>query len=317
MSIGIHAQSASTDSVATSTLQTKSAAKSQTSGGEFGPVKLPEDFSKLRVGAGDLLSVDIYETPEFTGQYRVDPNGDIAVPLIGKRHVAGMTQAEIATMLEQTLRSEQILVNPQVNVDISQYASRFVTVLGEVSNPGRFPVIGPAHLTDILAQAGGVTPLAGADVRIRHDGQPLGSETVVFYSRRTSNEATGQTEISPGDIIVIPRAGIIYVLGAVNHPGGYVMQEDGSLNVAQALSLAGGTALQAKTGGLRVVRRNADGTIADIRLSYDQIADGKQEPIALKAEDVVYVPMSKLKASFVAASSILSSAASATIVAAR
>jgi polysaccharide export outer membrane protein len=120
--------------------------------------------------------------------------------------------------------------------------------------------------------------------------------------------------VRPGDAVIVPRAGIVYVLGAVNRPGGYVMQEDGKLNVAEALALSGGLVMQAKTSGLRVIRRNPDGTVLDFPLSYSEISKGKETPVQLQAEDIVYVPMSKIKATFTTTTGILSAAASAAIV---
>jgi protein involved in polysaccharide export with SLBB domain len=92
------------------------------------------------------------------------------------------------------------------------------------------------------------------------------------------------------------------------------MQEDGQLNVAQALALSGGTVLQANTGGLRVIRRNPDGTVLDFPLSYSAITKGTQTPLLLQAQDIVYVPMSKIKATFSTTTGIISAAASAAIV---
>jgi polysaccharide biosynthesis/export protein len=260
-----------------------------------GPVVLPRDFSQIRIEPGDLLSVNVYDTPELSDAYRVDPSGDLTLPLCGKVKVQGLTATEAARLLETTLRDGQVLVRPQVNVDVQQYAGQYVTVLGEVSSPGRVTVIAPTKLSEILAQVGGLTSVAGTRIKIRHgvdDGAP---ETEAPYSRSESNQQTGSILIRPGDTVLVPRAGIVYVLGAVSRPGGYLMQEDGKLNVAEALALSGGTLLMAKTNGLRVVRRNADGTVLDFALSYDGIAKGTQTPLELQAQDIVYVPISKAK----------------------
>jgi polysaccharide biosynthesis/export protein len=95
------------------------------------------------------------------------------------------------------------------------------------------------------------------------------------------------------------------------------MQEDGKLNVAQALALGGGTLLQARTSGLRVIRRNPDGTVLDFSLSYDGIVQGTQRPLELQAQDIVYVPMSKIKAVLSDTTGLISTAISATIYSAR
>jgi polysaccharide biosynthesis/export protein len=280
-----------------------------------GPVVVPKDFSDLRIEPGDLLSVNVYDSPELTNSYRVDPAGDLMIPLCGKVHVQGLTLTAAGQRLEAALRNEQILIQPQVNVDVLQYAGQYVTVLGEVVSPGRVAVIAPTSLGDIIAQSGGVTPLAGAHIKIRHGSNDSAPEEEIPYSRSRGTRESSSVVVRPGDSVIVPRAGIIYVLGAVARPGGYVMQEDGKLNVAQALALSGGTLMQAKTGGLRVIRRNPDNSVLDFPVSYEGIVKGTQTPLLLQAQDIVYVPMSKVKAAFSTAQGIIGSAASASIYA--
>jgi polysaccharide biosynthesis/export protein len=296
-----------------STGASSSANKSAMAGQGAGPVVLPRDFSEIRIQPGDLLSVNVYDTPELSDAYRVDPQGDLTLPLCGKVKVQGLTATEVARLLETTLRDDQVLVRPQVNVDVQQYAGQYVTVLGEVGSPGRVTVIAPTKLSEILAQVGGLTPLAGTRIKIRHGADDAAPETEASYSRSESNQVTGSILVRPGDTVIVPRAGIVYVLGAVSRPGGYLMQEDGKLNVAEALALGGGTLVQAKTNGLRVIRRNPDGSVLDFALSYDGIAKGSQTPLELQAQDIVYVPMNKIKAVLSDATGIISTAVSATI----
>ena len=288
-------------------------AKSGMTNPGMGPFVLPKDFSELRVEPGDLLSVNVYDTPELTDAYRVDPAGELTLPLCGKVRVQGLTAAEVAKLLERTLHDAQVLMQPQVNVDVQQYAGHYVTVLGEVGSPGRVTVIAPTKLSDVLAQAGGLTAIAGTRIKIRRGADDSGPEEDAPYSRSESNQQAGSILVRPGDTVIVPRTGIVYVLGAVYHPGGFVMQEDGKLNVAEALALSGGTILTAKTNGLRVVRRNPDGTVLDFELSYDRIAKGTQTPLELQAQDIVYVPMDKLKAALTDATAIISAATSAAI----
>jgi polysaccharide export outer membrane protein len=229
--------------------------KPATSGQGLGPTVLPKDFAQLRIEPGDLLSVNVYDTPELSDSYRVDPSGNLTLPLCGKVKVQGLTAPEAARVLETTLKDAEVLNRPQVNVDVQQYAGQYVTVLGEVVSPGRLTTIGPTKLSEVLAQVGGLTPIAGTSIKIRHGADDSEPEIEAHYSRSDSNQQTGSILVRPGDTVIIPRAGIVYVLGAVSRPGGYVMQEDGKLNVAEALALSGGTVMQASTGGLRVIRR--------------------------------------------------------------
>lgn len=279
-----------------------------------GPSIIPNDLSELRIEPGDLLSVNVYDTPELTGSYRVEPSGDLAIPMCGKVSVSGLTMPEAAKRLEAALKDSQILNQPQVNVDVLQYGGQYVTVLGEVESPGRVALIGPAKLGDILSQVGGVTPLASARIKIRRGADDAAPEEEVAYTRNQANRETASILVRPGDSVLVPRAGIVYVLGAVFKPGGYIMQEDGKLNVAEALALGGGTLPLANTGGLRVIRRHPDGTVLDFPLSYDAIAKGTQAPLALEPRDIVYVPMSKVKSTLSSAESIIGEAAYAAIV---
>jgi len=294
-----------------------SVSKPGAGGQASGPVLLPKDFAQIRIEPGDLLSVNVYDTPELSDAYRVDPSGDLSLPLCGKIKVQGLTAPEAARLVEATLKEDQVLVHPQVNVDVQQYGGQYVTVLGEVSTPGRISVISPTKLSDILAQAGGLTQLAGNRIKIRRGSDDAVTDEDEPYFRSESNRETGSVLVRPGDSVIVPRAGIIYVLGAVFHPGGYVMQEDGKLNVAEGLALSGGTLAQAKTNGLRVIRRNPDGSVLDFSLNYDGIAKGSQTPLELQAQDIVYVPMSKFKATLTDATSIISTALSASIYTAR
>lgn len=314
MTESLNAQAAAGSS--TSPALPTSAASSGRAGAQsgLGPVIVPEDLSELRIQPGDLLSINVYETPELSNSYRVDPAGDLTIPLCGKVNLQGLTLQEAATHLEVALKDRQILVQPQVNVDVVQYAGQYVTVIGEVASPGRVALIAPTNLGEILAEAGGVTAIAGARIKIRHGADDTVPEVEVPYSRSQSTRETASIVVRPGDTVIVPRAGIVYVLGAVARPGGYVMQEDGKLNVAQALALSGGTVPQANTGGLRVIRRNPDGTVLDFPLSYDAIAKGKQTPLILQAQDIVYVPMSKIKATLTSTMGILSAVTTDTII---
>jgi polysaccharide export outer membrane protein len=279
-----------------------------------GPSIIPKDFSELHIEPGDLLSVNVYEAPELSSSYRVDSAGDLTLPLCGKVGLRGLTPAEAAKRLEAALKDGQILVQPQVSVDVVQYAGQYVTVLGEVGSPGRVPLIAPTQLGEILAEAGGLTSVAGSRIKIRHAADTTAPDEEVPYSRGQSSREAASILIRPGDSILVPRAGIVYVLGAVNRPGGYVMQEDGKLNVAEALALSGGTVLAANTGGLRVIRRNPDGTVLDFPLSYNGIAKGTQTPLQLQPQDIVYVPMSKAKNAFTSTLGIIQAAASSAVV---
>ena len=279
-----------------------------------GVAAVPEDFSKLTLSSGFLLSMTVYDMPEISGDLRVDDSGNVDVPMAGPLHVMGMTLPQAKLAIQQKLSDEQILKNPKINLDVLQYAGDNVTVLGEVGAPGRIQLLAPHSLSDVLGMVGGETQLAGETIEIRRtvDGYPQTQQ--IKYARSSGNsDVIKAFMIKPGDTISIPRAGIVYVMGAVNRPGGYVMQEDGQLNVSQALSLAYGTAMNAATGDIRVIRKDAQGKVHEIPISYSKITKGKEDPMTLQAEDMVYVPVSKVKTAFTSGMGIMTSTASALI----
>ena len=166
---------------------------------------------------------------------------------------------------------------------------------------------------DVLVLAGGQTAFAGNEIVVHRFGQPKDVTETIHYGRGTNNPDSLNVVINPGDSVLIKRAGIVYVLGAVTRPGGYVMQEAGELTVDEALALALGTAPEAKVGSIRVFRKQPDGSVLEFPVSYTKINNGQQKPLQLEARDVVYVPPSLPKTILTHGTQVLAAAASATI----
>jgi polysaccharide biosynthesis/export protein len=277
------------------------------------PTVIPEDFSTLKLASGFLLSMDVYDAPELASDLRIDPNGDVTIPTIGRMHLAGETLTEASAQIADHLRAGKILNAPQVSLNIAQYAGQNITVLGEVHNPGRMELLAPHNLADVIALAGGETLYAGNAIEIRHASGAAPISEVIRYARNRDDQTLLTTPVLPGDTITVPRAGIVYVLGGVVRPGGYLMQEDGDLNVTQALSLAYGTNMQAAVSSMRLIRKLPDGRVQETAIPYQDIVKGKVAPPRLQADDVIYVPISKMKV--VLGATLLSTAAQAAIYA--
>jgi polysaccharide biosynthesis/export protein len=311
---GVTGNSSSGATGATSQSRSDAAAAMQSPG----LMMVPEDFVKLTLAPGFLVSLNVLDDADMTGAFRIDQNGDIAVPVLGTMHIAGGTVSQARVQIRKKLMDDQILKDPQVNLAVLEYTASEVTIVGEVTSPGKYPLLAPRTLVDVLALAGGTTITAGNEIQITRSGanvKPIPESTLVHYSRATDPDAVKQAIVNPGDTVLVKRAGIVYVLGAVIRPGGYVMQEEGTLSVLQAISLANGTAVAAKTGTIYLLRRNADGSEADIALPYKKLIRGQSAEVQLQAKDVLYVPTSELKAIFSNGSSIMASAASASIYA--
>jgi polysaccharide export outer membrane protein len=274
---------------------------------------VPEDFSKVPLGPGFLLTLQVYNAPEMSTNLRIDDSGAVTVPLAGSVNIGGETVAGAEKTIAGVLESKELFENPQVSLNIVQYASGSVNVLGEVQSPGRIPVLAPRSLADVLAMAGGETESAGADIEIKRvvDGQEQSEH--VSYVQGSSAEGLRNLMISPGATVFVHKAGIVYVLGGVSRPGGYLMINGGTLDVMQALALAQGTIPAAAVGSIRIVRKKTDGSLEEIPVPYKQIASGKVQSATLEHDDIVYVPVSKFKSAMMAGTGVLATSAGAAI----
>lgn len=273
---------------------------------------VPEDFSVLKLGPGFLVSVSILADSDFDGSYRVDQQGNIALPVIGSIHVEGETTSEARTQIAARLVSGQILKEPQVTVNALEYTVSEVTVSGEVVSPGKYPLLAPHRLSEVLALAGDTTMLAAGEVDVTRAGQPE-STTTVHYVRGDDPLRNNNVLVRPGDFIQVRRAAVVYVLGAVTRPGGYVMQENGSLNLLQAVALANGTIFTSSLRMVYILRRNPDGSEVTIDLPYKKIVAGKSSNVQLQASDILYVPTSGPKSLLQNTQGIMAATSSATL----
>jgi polysaccharide biosynthesis/export protein len=274
----------------------------------------PQDISNVKLMPGSMVQIHVFEEADLDGTYRLDAQGNIALPLAGAVPLQSLTLREAEAAIRGRLLGAQVLKVANVVVNLDEYSTPNTTVMGEVAAPGPYPIIGPRKLIEVLSMAGGETQLAGNEIVIQRAGTPLGAGEAIHYNRYAGDSSPLNVAVNPGDTVIVKRAGIVYVLGAVNRPGGYVMQEAGELNIDQALAMASGTAPEAKVGDLRVFRKNADGSVLEINLSYKKINKGEQEAIKLRAQDIVYVPVSAVKEVFMrGGTAIFNAAASAAV----
>lgn len=189
----------------------------------------------LLIGPGDLVHVTVFRLPEMETKVRVTDAGDVTLPLVGKLHIAGLTPAEASRTVALQYAAGHYLVDPQVSVMVEEYATQTVAIMGEVLRPGTFPIATPRGVMDTLALAGGFTLAADRHITIQHGS---GAKQEVFLPNNAKNALAAEVLVYPGDLIIVPKAGIVYVLGDVMRPGGYVMQDDSTLTVLQAVAMA-------------------------------------------------------------------------------
>jgi len=250
----------------------------------------------LKIGAGDLIEVTMFENPDLSGRYRVDQNGDVTVTLVGHVHVAGLTADEAAAALEKRYVEDQILLpaGAHATVFIAEYATQGITVSGEVKAPGVYPALGVRKLHDLIVAAGGVSPTASSQVIITRKDDPQHPLTV-DYNPEALKPVIPDIQIFPGDSILVPRAGIVYILGNVQRMGEFVLDGRQQLTVEEALALAGGVNRSPDLKRVQLVRTLDDGRKEAITIPVNLILKGRAPDVALKDGDILYVPTNNVR----------------------
>ena len=264
---------------------------------------------RLLIGPGDDLDITVYGAPDLSGHMRVSASGNISLPLIGYVRIAGLTSSEAEGAIEAQLREKSVVNEPQVSVFVKEYGSSGISVAGEVVKPGFYSVLGPHRLFDVLQAAGGPTERASNRLLISHRGET--DVTTIILSKNPTEMLASNVDLQPGDTIVIPRAGIVYVLGEVGRPGGYVMNATGGVTVLQVVAVAGGPTHFASAGKTRLLRKTGNG-FQEQHIDLKKLLRGKIHDVTVADEDILYIPSSAIK-SVLSASSLVTTAASVAI----
>ena len=265
----------------------------------------------MHIGPGDLVEMKVFNVPELGQDIRLNDQGDASVNLIGAIHLAGLTTVQAQELIARRFQEGNFVLDPHVSVMIREYGTQGVSVLGEVKNPGVYQVLGNRSLLDVLSLAGGTTSFADSQVTIKRHTD--GSIQAVRITRNASASFASDVELQPGDKVIVPRAGIIYVLGDVERAGGFLMHDDGRLTILQALALAGGNTRTASLSNTRLIRKTANG-YTDTTLSLSKILKGSAADSQLQPDDILYIPNSATKSVvYRTAPSIVSSASTAAI----
>jgi polysaccharide export outer membrane protein len=247
----------------------------------------------LKISSGDLVDIKVYGVPELTDSVRVSGAGDVSLPLIGAVKVDGLTSDEAEKVIEKKLLEGGFLKDPHVTVFVKEYVTQGISVMGEVQHPGIYPLMGARRLFDALSAAGGTTTRAGKIVTITHREKPTQPQSVSVSSDAGKSPASN-VEIFPGDTVVVSRAGVVYVVGEVVRPSGFIMDNNENLTVLQAIALAQGVGRTAALNNAKLIRKK-DGQREEIAIPLRLILEGKSPDLALQGDDIVFVPNSAAK----------------------
>lgn len=289
-------------------------ARAQETPGSSQTLLTRETPAALKIAPGDLLHITVFDVPEMTQEVRVSAHGEAQLALIGNLKLAGLTSQEAEETIARELRDRKLLIRPQVNVLIKEFNSQGVSVVGEVQHPGVYQVLGVRNLLDVIAMAGGLTNVADTRITVKRRREAEQTLTTRLKTDDPGTSSANNIQIYPGDLILVPRAGIVYVLGDVNRPGGFVMQDSGRITLLQALAQAGGTSKSASLSNAVLMRRNDDG-YKTTKLHVGKIEKGEQPDMQLQANDILFVPSNRLKNAISGTQAAVSAIGSASIYA--
>jgi polysaccharide biosynthesis/export protein len=267
----------------------------------------------LLIGPGDLIQVDVMDTPEMQQQVRVTDDGSIPLAYIGNIHVGGETPALAAATIQRALVDKKVMRQPQVTVRIQELATQDVSVLGQVRTPGTYPITTPQTILKVLAMAGGLSETADRNVTVKRHKS---TEQIKYNVSNNADEAlSDMVMVYPGDTVLVSKAPVVYVLGDVNRPGGYaIATNDERLSVLQVMALAGSASKTSVKSHVVLLRATDHGQV-QMPVHLNQIEKGKQADIALQANDILYVPFSWMKHVALDGGSIAASTAGAAVYA--
>lgn len=233
-----------------------------------------------RLGAGDAIAVQVYQSPDLSIEARVSETGVISYPLVGSVQLGGLTISQAEKKIADALRGGGFVKAPQVNIVLQQVRGNQVSVLGQVSRPGRFPLETlTTRVSDMLAAAGGTTAV-GDDVLIitgQRNGKPFRKVVdipALFMNERSQDDIL----VAGGDTLYVNKAPVFYIYGEAQRPGPYRIER--GMTVMQALAQGGGPTVRGSQNRLRLHRRDASGNLVE---SAARLTDPVQ------AEDVIYV----------------------------
>ena len=249
-----------------------------------------------KIGARDLIAVQVYDSPELSGPVRVGADGMIRLPMLKQLvRAEGRMPDELEAAIAEALDDEGLIVQPMVTVTIAEYTSRPISVAGAVKSPLTFQANAPVTLLEAITRAGGLMPEAGSDIIISKsqpgpDGQPTSLvQRVPVKALIDSADPEANIKLVGGEEVRVPEAGKVYVVGNVKRPGAFSVQDGSETSVLRLLAVAEGLAPFAGKQAY-IYRREASGSKNEISIPLGKILQRSAPDVPLLANDVLYIP---------------------------
>lgn len=266
----------------------------------------------------DVLEVYALDVPEISREYRVDPAGSISIPLLSETvQAAGLTPGQLSHEISEKLQKAGLVTHPRLSVQVKASRAHSITIAGAVKKPQIYPVFTKTTLLDAISQAEGLTEDAGNTATVTrgtastYAGQLMEADAAagvhspspgvqVVDLRRLLEEGDPALNIDlyPGDRVTVQRAGVVYVVGAVNRAGGFVLKNDREqMTVLKAVALADDLKSTAVAKKSVIIRKDTQASDPDreIPVNLDKILGGRAPDQTLLANDILFVPDSVSK----------------------
>lgn len=250
-----------------------------------------------QIGPNDLIGITVYDSPELTHTVRVNSDGTIRLPMLQKHiQAAGLYPEQLENAITASLVNGQVLVDPIVSVTVVEYRSRPINVFGAVKTPVTFQAAGEVTLLDAISQAGGLADNAGTEILVsRQEPTSDGKFTtqiqqIPVRGLLNSVDPALNLKLHGGEVIRVPEAGLVYVVGNVKTPGAYPIKDESGITILKLLALTQG--LNSYTAHTAFIYRNEDGSggNSQIPIELKKIMEHKAPDVPLMANDILYVP---------------------------
>jgi len=233
------------------------------------------------LGAGDIIKVTVFQSPELGVETRIPESGMVSMSLLGQVKLGGLTISEAERKIADGLLSGKFLKQPQVSILVTTFRGSQASVLGNAVRPGRYTLeLASTRLSDLMALAGGVAP-DGSDILTvvgTRDGKPFRTQIDFRTLFRGGSGSSQDIVIQNNDVVYVDRAPQVYIYGEVQKPG--TLRLERGMTLLQALAAGGGLTARGTSRGIRVNRKGPDGTV-------QELSPGMQDQ--LQQDDVIYV----------------------------
>jgi polysaccharide biosynthesis/export protein len=257
------------------------------------------------LGPGDQIMIRALDAEEISGTpFRVDGDGDVTLPTLGKLHAGGLSLEQFEALLTEKLKV--YVRQPQVIVTVVQFRSEPVFLIGAFRAPGIYTLQGRRTLVEMLTMAGGLLPNAARRIKVTRKleigtiplptavedrEKKISTVEISLGSLRDNVNPAEDIVLQPYDELRVERAEMVYVSGELGKVGGFELGERDSISVIQVLSMAGGLSKEALPDKAKILRPVMDSTRrAEIPINLRRVLAGQDNDFPLMANDLLYVP---------------------------